>query len=131
MVIGVKLVVNEAEATIIRHIFELRAKGLTFGRIAKLLEVERVPLPSQRSGQGSLKWWTPGRILAIVGNTRYLGRIVFGHTRRLRNPQSGKIVVKHLPAAEWLDREIPELRIVSDELWRKAQGRREDGGPTR
>jgi hypothetical protein len=40
-------------------------------------------------------------------------------------------VVKHLPAAEWLDREIPELRIVSDELWRKAQGRREDGGPTR
>jgi DNA invertase Pin-like site-specific DNA recombinase len=130
MIMGVKAVINEAEAANIRLIFKLRGNGLSYHRIATLLNAEHVPLPKPRSNSESIQWF-PGQVQSILNNTRYLGRILFGHTRRVRSPYSGKTVIKHLPPAEWLDKEVPELRIVSDEQWRKAHERREPGGHTR
>jgi site-specific DNA recombinase len=119
-VMGVKLVINQAEAALIRRIFDLRGTGLSYRRIANQLNDE----------QGTFKW-TAGRICAIVNNKRYLGIIPFSHTRRIRHPESGKTLVKHLPPAEWLDYKAPELRIIPDELWRKVHGIGDEGEPTR
>jgi len=118
--VGVKGGLNENEAALIRHIFDLRGRGLSYRQIANKLNQDGAPLLMDHI-------WTASRILKIINNRRYLGIIPYGHTRRLRDPQSRKIVVRHLPCTEWLDQEVPELRIVSDEQWRKAHGRRQDG----
>lgn len=126
MMIGVKPVVNQAEAANIRRIFELRGEGLSLGRIASLLNAERVPSPKQTAGNNLVRW-TARKVHAILHKVWCLGRIVYGHTRRLRHPQSGKTVVKHMPQVEWRDYEAPERRIVTDDQWHKAHGRHEDG----
>jgi hypothetical protein len=93
IVMGVEPVINESGAEIVRRIFELRGTGLSCYRIAKLLNAEHVPVPKPRSNNESISW-THCMVQAIINNTRYLGRIFFGHTRRLRHPESGKTVIK-------------------------------------
>lgn len=120
IVIGYKATINQAEAALVKRIFELRGQGLNLGRIALTLNAEAAPSPDN-----ALRAWTASKVHAILNNPCYLGRLVYGRTRRLRNPDTGKAVARPQPQAEWMVREFPELRIVTDELWRKAQDRDE------
>ena len=51
----------------------------------------------------------------------YLGRPIYGKTRWA--DKGGARVKVKMPKAEWLVDEQPELRIVSDELWKAAHDR--------
>jgi hypothetical protein len=43
----------------------------------------------------------------------------------VKNPDTGKRVSRMNPPSEWMTREVPALRIVSDELWTSAKARQE------
>jgi hypothetical protein len=45
----------------------------------------------------------------------------------VKNPDTGKRVSRLNPASEWMRKEVPHLRIVSDELWADAKQRQEKG----
>jgi DNA invertase Pin-like site-specific DNA recombinase len=59
----------------------------------------------------------------ILENRTYIGEECCGMTRQVRDPDTGKVTVERLPEDQWQRRSVPHLRIVSEELWNKAQAR--------
>jgi site-specific DNA recombinase len=104
----------EAEAAVVRRIFELVAQGSGFAKVAKTLNADRLPCPRGRH-------WAMTGVRAMVFRDLYRGQLVYGKTRNLiRRGKRGKIDV---PEAEWITVAVPALRIVSDEVWQAAHAR--------
>ncbi len=53
----------------------------------------------------------------------YLGRVTWNRTKYLKVPGSNKRVCRQRPQSEWLVRERPELRIITQDLWQRVQKR--------
>ena len=53
----------------------------------------------------------------------YIGRLIWNRLRYVKNPDTGKRISRLNPEADWIAKEIPSLRIVSDELWNAAKDR--------
>jgi site-specific DNA recombinase len=52
----------------------------------------------------------------ILNSELYIGRIVWNRQHFIKNPETGKRQARPNPAAEWIVQEIPELRVIDDEL---------------
>lgn len=50
------------------------------------------------------------------GREKLVGKDVLHKTRQIVDRQTGKKKVIHLPESEWIRRDVPHLRILSDEL---------------
>jgi len=115
--------INPEEAAVIRRIFENYVAGTSPKQIAKTLNSEGV-----RGPQGSL--WNPSTIhgnpkrgIGILNNELYIGRLVWNRQRFVKDPDTGKRLARLNPPSEWITKEVPDLRIVSDELWKAAKAR--------
>ncbi len=114
--------IDENEAEVVRRIFEEYAElGRSPRAIAKHLNAESIPSPR---GAG----WNPSTISGhrqrrngILWNEAYVGRLVYNRVRMVRDPITGKRISRPNPPEEWVVVEVPDLRIVSDDLWQKAQ----------
>ena len=121
LITGVRLEVREDQAAIVRRIFEMYAGGNSLQKIAKQLNAEKVVSPQPQKGRVS-RSWCPSSIRTILRNERFHGRVVWGKTVKVRS-KSGKRIYKRTTADKWVVREIPEQRIVSEELWDSVQAR--------
>lgn len=99
-----------------------RAEALKY--ITKKLNEEGVQSPQPQKGRVS-RSWCPSSVRTIPHNERYRGLVVWGKTKKVRSPKTGKRVYRPRPESEWVQSEIPEQRIVSEELWQRAEARRE------
>lgn len=113
---GVRLEVEPNQAAIVRRIFERYAAGDSMRRIAIDLNDEGILSPQPQKGRVS-RSWCPSSIRHILRNERYRGVVIWGKTRKVRSPETGKRIYRRKPPSEWRRREIPEQRIVSEELW--------------
>ena len=121
-VIGVRLEICANQAQVIRRIFQLYAEGLGLARISKLLNQEGVPAP-QPARTRALQAWCPSSIREMLRNERYRGVQVWNRTVKTRNPETGRKTSKDRPEKDRLRVEVPEWRIVSEELWNAVQAR--------
>jgi site-specific DNA recombinase len=119
---GVRLVVDEAEATVVRRIFKMCADGLSLKTIAKTLNAEGVASPRPRAGR-RYATWCPSAIREMIRRERYIGRIVWNRSRFVKRPGTNKRISRPRPRGEWRVLERSELQIVSDDLWSQVQGR--------
>ena len=112
---GVRDVINEVEAAVVREVFERAASGQSVRVIARDLNARGVPSP--RAGKRGSGTWAPSALWEIVHNPRYQGRIIWG---ALGSKYKGgsRITVDRSDTVERLD---PSLAIVSAELWQRAQ----------
>lgn len=122
VILGVRLVPDEAQAEIVRRIFSLYASGYSQKRIAKLLNTEGVPSPQPQQGRIS-RSWCPSSIRVMLHNDRYRGTVFWARTRKVRNARTGRRVKRERPSNEWIRAEVPVQRIVPDELWERVQHR--------
>ncbi len=53
----------------------------------------------------------------------YIGKIVWNRSRYLKNPGTNKRVSRPRPEKDWILFERPELRIISEKLWKRVQAR--------
>jgi site-specific DNA recombinase len=113
----VVLEVLPAEAAIVRQIFTLYAEGDGITRIAKRLNADGVAAP--RAGTGS---WAPGAVREILRRPLYVGRVVWNKTQGIT--RRGTTAQRRRPETEWVRREEPRLRIVSEALWDAVEQRR-------
>jgi DNA invertase Pin-like site-specific DNA recombinase len=111
-----KYQINEQEAEIVRCVFQLYADGDGMITVAKTLNDEGISAP--RKGTGS---WAPSSIRAILYNEKYQGVLVWNKYQKTY--RRGTKVREKRPEEEWLRVEIPELRIVPQDLWDKVQDR--------
>jgi DNA invertase Pin-like site-specific DNA recombinase len=127
---GARRIIDRKEAEVVLRIFTLYDKGMAPKAIAHFLNRERVPPPRPRRGRHPMGWtWTtingtPKKALGILNNPLYIGRLVWNRSRKVRDPDTGKRLMRMRPPEEWITTETPELRIVPQSLWDRVQQRR-------
>lgn len=119
---GVKLEVDEAEAAVVRRIFEMAAAGHSLRTITRTLNAEKIPPPRPRARK-RYATWCPTCIQPMLRRERYVGRVVWNRSKFVKVPGTNKRVRRARPENEWKRAERPELRIVSPELWDGVQRR--------
>ena len=115
--------IDEAQAAIVRRIFEEFVAGDGPITITKRLNAERIPGP--RGGV-----WTDGALrgqakagTGILRNALYVGELVWNRRRWLKDPSNGRRVARYNGEGQRVTEQVPELRIVSEALWTQVQRR--------
>lgn len=122
---GVRLEIHEPEAAIVRWIFHLYAEGFSLKAISKKLNAEGVQSPQPQKGRVS-RSWCPSSIRTFLANERCIGRIVWSRRHKVRDPRTGRRVFRTQEGqAPIRGADQPELRIVTEKLWRAVEERRE------
>jgi site-specific DNA recombinase len=116
-------VVDPVQAAVVVRIFEQYAAGVSPKQIALTLNAQGIPGPR---GGG----WTPSAIngdrrkgTGILNNELYTGQQSWNRRHWVKDPATGKRLARANDAAAVVTLEVPELRIVSDELWQAAKAR--------
>ena len=63
------------------------------------------------------------REFAAGASPRAIARLVWNRLRYIKNPETGKRVSRINPPEKWIVAEVPELRIVDDDLWQAVKHR--------
>src|SRR5216683_320549 len=106
-------VINPAQAAVVHRIFEWSADEWGITRIAKQLNAEGISPP-----RGGEHGWAPTAVREMLHNELYRGRVLWNRTRKAH--RRGTKTQETRPPAERIEVELPECRIVSDELWEAA-----------
>ncbi len=114
---------NEAEAAIVRRIFEAFVAGKSPRAIARALNAERIRGPGGHPWTDTTIRGHALRRTGILRNELYIGRLVWNKQRYLKDPSTGRRLARINPESEWIIRDVPELRIVEDGLWERVQAR--------
>ena len=117
VVIGKRREIDPEQATVIRHIYQWYLEGVSQPEMADRLNATDTPTP-----RGTR--WTKNLMRRILTNERYLGRQIWGQTTYERRPGTNKLVPRKRPREQWHIVDHPELRIIDDEVWDRAQARR-------
>ena len=115
--------IDEAEANVVRRILRDYAEGISPRVIAKTLNEEGVPGPEGRLWNDTTIHGHTKRGTGILNNELYIGRLIWNRLRYLKDPSTGKRVSRLNPESEWIVKDVPDLRIVDDELWQAVKGR--------
>jgi site-specific DNA recombinase len=116
---------DKGEACIVQEIFGRFAEGASCRTIAADLNARRIPSPgaswnrSVRRASG----WMGSSVRVIVHNERYRGVVHWNTSEWRKDPDTGKRKRVMRPPSDWISHVDESLRIVSDELWDRAQRR--------
>lgn len=110
---GVLYELHEAEAPVVRELFERRAKGASYAVLAH--DLNRRSVASPRAGRRGTGSWDAGCVRDVLAHERYRGVLVWG--RRGTHYVEGTRKEIERPEAERVVAVRPELAIVSDEVW--------------
>jgi site-specific DNA recombinase len=61
----------------------------------------------------------------LLNNELYIGEMVWNRCSYVKDPRTGKRVARPNPVSQWERMQVPDLRIISDELWQAAKRRQE------
>ncbi len=115
--------INEIEAEFIRRIFRDYAVGKSPKRIALELNTDGIPAPSGGEWGFSTINGNARRGNGILNNEIYIGRLVWNRQRFVKDPDTGRRQARPNPEADWVVQDVPELRIVDNDLWAAAKAR--------
>jgi site-specific DNA recombinase len=115
--------INRAEAEIVRRIFRDYARGISPGKIAEALNLARIPGPQGGPWGSSTIQGNRDRGTGILNNELYIGRQIWNRLNYVKDPGTGKRISRLNPESDWVITEVPELRIIDDELWQAVRTR--------
>ena len=61
----------------------------------------------------------------ILNNELYVGQLVWNRCSYVKDPRTGKRVARPNPPERWERTEVPDLRIIDDDLWHEVKRRQE------
>ncbi|PPD09915.1 MAG: recombinase family protein, partial [Methylocystis sp.] len=114
----------EAEAEIVRRIFRDYVDGHTPRDIAHDLNAERITPPRGRAWNASTINGNMQRGNGILNNELYAGRLVWNKVRMVKDPDTGKRISRPNAESDWQATDVPDLAIISRELFEAAQKRK-------
>jgi site-specific DNA recombinase len=115
--------IHQAEAAVVRRVFTDFAAGKSPRRIAAELNREGIPGPGGRSWGDTTIRGHALRGTGVLHNELYVGRLVWNRLRYSKDPTTGRRVSRVNPHEDWIRRDVPELRILDDDLWNGVQMR--------
>lgn len=116
-------VIDENHAKIVRRIYQDYAKGISPKKIAEQLNNEDIPGPSGAHWNTSTIHGNRDRGTGIINNELYIGRQIWNRLTYVKNPQTGKRVSRLNPEEQWVIANVPELRIIDEDLWEAVRAR--------
>jgi site-specific DNA recombinase len=125
-----RLIIVEAEAAIVRRIFEAYVAGHTPRAIAHVLNRDGVPAPRGPRWNASTINGNAARQCGILRNPLYAGRLAWNRSRMVKHPDTGRRVSRQNAAGEVQTTACPDLAIVAGAIYDAAQHRlARRGGP--
>jgi len=118
--------IDEAQAAVTRRIFREFASGISPRMIARKLNAEAIAGPDGKLWNDTTIRGHVKRGTGIINNELYVGRLVWNRQRYVKDPSTGRRVSRMNAESEWILAEVPELRIIDDELWQAVKARRGD-----
>lgn len=115
--------INEKQAQIVRWVFREYVDGKSPKAIALLLNAEGHRGPLSEAWSPSTLNGNRERGTGILNNELYIGRLVWNRLRYIKNPSTGKRVSRLNPESEWVIQDVPELRIIEQDLWDAVKAR--------
>jgi Z1 domain/Recombinase/Recombinase zinc beta ribbon domain len=115
--------VNQLEAEIVCQIFQAYSLGEAPRSISKRLNREGIAGPSGGTWGPSTINGNPKRGTGVLNNELYIGKLVWNRLKYVKNPNTGKRQSRLNPPETWIIKEVPELRIVPQELWDAVKAR--------
>ena len=115
--------IDAAEARIVERVFREYAAGRSPRHIAIGLNADGIRAPRTSSWAASTINGNRARGTGILNNELYIGRLAWNRLTYVKDPDTGRRRSRPRSAGELVVAEVPELRIVSDELWRAARTR--------
>ena len=113
--------INDAEAAIVRRIFELTRRRATAEARSRSCSTTRALRRRGRNADGRTAG-APSSVREVLHRELYRGVIVWNQTRK-RDRVGPDIGSTRATSAEWMRIEAPELRIVSEALWEAVHAR--------
>lgn len=114
--------IDEAEAKWVRQIFEWYVEDNRSIRwIVKRLNAEKAP----KDHRSSTPNWHHALVTGLLAREKYIGVWPWGDKKNVRDPETGKITQEQRSVEEssqWT-REFPELQIIDNDTFRRAQDR--------
>jgi site-specific DNA recombinase len=121
--------INEEQAVVVRRIFSEYVTGRRPREIVAALNRDRIAPPrGGREWRASALIGNAQRGAGILNNELYVGRLVWNKVRMIKNPDSGRRVSRPNPKTEWQTVAVPDLRIVSDDVFTAAAMIRSERG---
>ena len=117
--------IKPEEAEVVRTIFRRFADGLSPRAIAKELNAAKVPGPDGRPWRDTTIRGQVERGTGILNNKTYIGRLEWNRCSYVKNPTTGKRVARPNPPEDWEVVDVPDLRIVPQDLWDRAKARQQ------
>lgn len=118
--------IDEEQAEIVRRIFREFVAGKGPQRIAADLNRDGIPSPTGKRWNDTTIRGNRVVSSGILNCELYIGVIRWNRQRQMKNPETGRRVLRLNPESEWIRAEAPELRIVPQELWDTAKARQDD-----
>jgi site-specific DNA recombinase len=112
--------INPDQAAVVVRIFEEVAAGRSPRAIAHDLNAEGIRSARGGEWRASAIVGNRARQVGILHNPIYVGRFVYGRVAGRRDPETRNRVWRSTSAEARETYDMPELRIVSDDLWRRA-----------
>ena len=119
--------IDPEQAAIVQRIYSLYANGESAIAITTQLNRENIPGPRGRAWASTTINGHRGRRTGILNQELYRGRIVYGRQEYVRDPDTGKRHGRPVPRDKWIYNDLPDLRIVDDDLWERVQKLRQAG----
>jgi site-specific DNA recombinase len=117
--------INDTEAAIVRRIFAEFAAGKSPRGIAVDLNRDGVPGPRGGEWDASTINGNASRGTGILNNELYVGRLVWNRLRYLKDPATGKRISRLNDPDRLIVQEVPELRIIAQDLWDRVKERQQ------
>lgn len=124
-----KIIIDEEAAIIVRRIFQMTKEGYKKSEIARILNEEEIPTPSEHLMKhtrrqtlwhptGNKYYWTMESVIHILRNEVYLGKTVNGKYK-VKDVGSKKTAL--IPKQEWSRIENTHEPLIGKELFESAQ----------
>ena len=109
----------------VREIFGKFADGLSPKQIAADFNARRIPSPGStwKRTHRRATGWMGSAVREMLRNPRYRGVIQWNKSEWRKDPDTGKRKSFARPQSEWITHLDESMRIVSDDLWDRAQRR--------
>ena len=117
--------IDETEAEVVRSVFQEYAAGTSPRAIAAGLNARGVQAPRGGQWNASTIHGNAARGNGVLHNQLYEGVLVWGRQSWSKSRETGTRSSRLAPESDRITTSVPQLRIVSDELWTAVRRRHE------
>lgn len=116
--------INEEQAEVVRRVHREYVAGRSPKMIAHGLNKDGIPSARGGEWRANAIVGSRTRMIGILHNPIYVGRYAHNRVRMVRDPASRKRISRPNEAADLQFVDIPDLRIVDEDLWQASQAAR-------